>query len=89
MATARKIELTTEEEQTLRMWTRAGTTEQRLSRRAQVILCCAQGLRIRETSEQCGLSQLSVFKWKKSEKCASPFILRKIKKGALNGKKQR
>ena len=65
MATARKIELTTEEEQTLRMWTRAGTTEQRLSRRAQVILCCAEGLRIRETSERCGLSQLSVFKWKK------------------------
>jgi len=27
MATARRIELTAEEEQTLRMWTRAGTTE--------------------------------------------------------------
>ena len=65
MATARPIELTAEEEQTLRMWTRAGTTEQRLSRRAQVILCCAQGLPIRETCERCGLSQLSVFKWKK------------------------
>src|SRR5665647_1838307 len=26
---------------------------------------CAQGLRIREVSEQCGLSQISVFKWKK------------------------
>ena len=65
MATARRIELTAEEEQTLRMWTRAGTTEQRLARRARVILCCAQGLRIRETCEQCGLSQISVFKWKK------------------------
>ena len=65
MATARKIELTTEEEQTLRMWTRAGTTEQRLSRRAQVILCCAEGLPIREVGERCGLSQLSVFKWKR------------------------
>src|SRR5665647_482480 len=65
MATARRIELTAEEEQTLRMWTRAGTTEQRLARRARVILCCAQGLRIREVSEQCGLSQISVFKWKK------------------------
>jgi len=32
MATARCIELTAEEEQTLRMWTRAGTTEQRLAR---------------------------------------------------------
>jgi len=65
MATARRIELTAEEEQTLRMWTRAGTTEQRLSRRAKVILCCAQGLPIRAVGEQCGLSQISVFKWKR------------------------
>ena len=65
MPTARPIELTAEEEQTLRMWTRAGTTEQRLARRARVILLCAQGLPIKETAEQCGLSQLSVFKWKR------------------------
>jgi putative transposase len=65
MPTARPIELTAEEEQTLRMWTRAGTTEQRLARRAQVILLCAEGLPIREVGERCGLSQLSVFKWKK------------------------
>lgn len=65
MATARRIELTAEEEATLRMWTRAGTTEQRLARRARVILACARGLPIRAVSEQCGLSQISVFKWKK------------------------
>jgi transposase len=65
MATARRIELTAEEEQTLRMWTRAGTTEQRLARRARVVLCCAQGLPIREVGERCGLSQISVFKWKR------------------------
>src|SRR5664280_843847 len=65
MATARRIELTAEEEQTLRMWTRAGTTEQRLARRARVILCCAQGLPIREVGERCGISQISVFKWKR------------------------
>ena len=47
------------------MWTRAGTTEQRLARRAQVILCCAEGLPIRAVGERCGFSQLSVFKWKK------------------------
>ena len=56
MATARPIVLTAEEEQTLRMWTRAGTTEQRLARRAQVILLCAEGLPIREVGERCGLS---------------------------------
>jgi transposase len=65
MATARRIELTAQEEQTLRMWARAGTTEQRLARRARVILCCAQGLPIREVGERCGLSQISVFKWKR------------------------
>lgn len=65
MATARRIELSAEEEQTLRMWTRAGTTEQRLARRAQVILGCAEGLPIREVGESCGLSQISVFKWKR------------------------
>src|SRR5665647_1447932 len=65
MATARRIELTAEEEQTLRMWTRAGTTEQRLARRSRVILCCAEGLPIREVGERCGLSQISVFKWKR------------------------
>jgi transposase len=47
------------------MWARAGTTEQRLARRARVILCCAQGLPIREVGERCGLSQISVFKWKR------------------------
>jgi len=65
MATARRIELTAEEEQTLRMWTRAGTTEQRLARRAKVILRCAEGLPIREVGESCGISQISVFKWKR------------------------
>jgi putative transposase len=65
MATARKVELTPEEEKTLRMWTRAGTTEQRLARRARVILTLAEGLPIREVGERCGMSEISVFKWKR------------------------
>jgi putative transposase len=65
MATARRIELTAQEEKTLRMWTRAGTTEQRVARRAKVILCLAEGLPIREVGEKCGLSQISIFKWKR------------------------
>jgi putative transposase len=74
MARARRIELTGEEEETLRMWTRAGTTEQRLARRARVILALAEGRAIREVSEACGLSELSVFKWK-----------RRFIEGRLNG----
>ena len=65
MATARRIELSAQEEETLRMWTRAGTTEQRVARRAKVILCLAEGLPIRVVGEKCGLSQISVFKWKR------------------------
>jgi len=65
MARARRIELTAEEEQTLRMWTRAGTCEQRLARRARVVLALSEGLPIREVGESCGLSELSVFKWKR------------------------
>jgi putative transposase len=65
MATARRIELSAEEMKTLRMWMRAGTTEQRLARRARVILSLAEGLPIREVGERCGMSEISVFKWKK------------------------
>jgi transposase len=65
MARARRVELTPEEERTLRMWTRAGTTEQRLARRARVILTLAEGLPIREVGERCGMSEISVFKWKR------------------------
>ena len=61
MATARRIELTAEEEETLRMWTRAGTTEQRLARRARVILALAQGLAIRGGGETGGVRGLSGF----------------------------
>lgn len=66
MATARKVELTPEEEKTLRMWTRAGTTKQRLARRAGVILTLAEGLPIREVGERCRMSEISVFKWKRA-----------------------
>jgi len=38
----RSEELTAEQEQTLRMWTRAGTTEQRLARRARRSSCAAR-----------------------------------------------
>jgi putative transposase len=65
MSRAPRIELTPEEEGTLRMWTRAGTTEQRLARRARVILFSAEGLPIREIAERSGFSELSVFKWKR------------------------
>jgi hypothetical protein len=38
------IELTPEEKQTLTVWTKAGTTQQRLSQRARVIIILSEGL---------------------------------------------
>ena len=58
------------------MWTRAGTTEQRLARRARVILCCAEGLPIRDVGERCGLSQITVFKWKRHR---APHLCRVVR----------
>lgn len=65
MAIARRIELSAEEEKTLCMWTRAGTTEQRLAKRARIILLLAEGLPVGEVSRQGGMSEISVFKWKR------------------------
>ncbi len=65
MAIARRIELSTEEAQTLRMWMRAGTTEQRLAHRARIILLLSEGLPVGEVSRQGGMSEISVFKWKR------------------------
>lgn len=40
-----KIELTDEQRATLTIWLSAGKTEQRLAKRAQVIMCAADGIR--------------------------------------------
>jgi putative transposase len=59
-----RIELTAAEEQTLTMWSKAGTTEQRLAQRARVILASAQGLDLPEVVHQSGLSHQNCSKWR-------------------------
>jgi len=59
-----KIELTPEEEQTLTMWAKAGTTEQRMAQRAKVILLSAQGLRLPDVVQGSGLSRQNCSKWR-------------------------
>lgn len=59
-----RIKLTTEEKQTLTMWSKAGTTQQRLAQRARVILASAQGLDLREVVRQSGLSRQNCSKWR-------------------------
>ncbi|MBM4294410.1 MAG: IS630 family transposase [Deltaproteobacteria bacterium] len=58
------ITLTSEEEQTLTMWAKAGTTEQRMAKRAKVILLSAQGWRLTEVAQGSGLSRQNCSKWR-------------------------
>jgi putative transposase len=59
-----RINLTPEEQETLTMWAKAGTTEQRLSQRAKVILYSAQGMALPEISRQSGLSRQNCSRWR-------------------------
>lgn len=58
------IKLRPEEEQTLIMWTKAGTTEQRMAQRAKVILLSAQGLPLPDVAQGSGLSRQNCSKWR-------------------------
>jgi putative transposase len=60
-----KFELSAQEESTLRMWVGSHRTQQRYSRRAQVILLSAEGLTLKEISSRSGLNETNCLKWRK------------------------
>ncbi len=60
-----KVELTAEQETTLKMWAGSHRTQQRYMRRAQVILLSAQGLTLEEISARSGLNRTNCLKWRK------------------------
>lgn len=60
-----KIELSQEEEETLRMWVNGQKTEQRMAQRARVILYSAEKLKVHEISKLCNLSMPNCSKWRK------------------------
>jgi transposase len=60
-----RVELTEEQESTLKMWANSGKTEQRLALRAKVILLVAQGIGVKEIQERTGLHWQSCLKWRK------------------------
>jgi transposase len=60
-----KIELTDKQRSTLMMWVAAGRTEQRFAKRAQVILCAAEGMSLKDIESKSGLSLQSCLKWRK------------------------
>jgi transposase len=59
-----RIELTTEEEVTLRQWLRQGTSEQRLVERARVILLSHEGLTVEKIAERLTTRPARVSKWR-------------------------
>ncbi len=60
-----QIKLTEKERETLTMWARAGTTQQKLAQRARVILFSEQGLSVAQIRAQTGLSAQNCSKWRK------------------------
>lgn len=60
-----KFELTAEQESTLKMWVGSHRTEQRYSRRAQVILLSADDLTLEQISQRSGLNRTNCLKWRK------------------------
>lgn len=59
-----RIQLTTEEETTLRQWLRQGTSEQRLVERAKVILLSHEGLTVEKIAERLSTRPARVSKWR-------------------------
>jgi putative transposase len=59
-----RFSLSEDEYQTLKMWERAGKTEQRMVKRARVILLSAEGKRVEQISKESGLSKQSCSKWR-------------------------
>ncbi|MGH3433560.1 MAG: IS630 family transposase [Thermocrispum sp.] len=64
MGTATPIQLTSDEERTLRGWARSGTTEQRYARRAGYILAAAGGEPTRSIARRFGVRAGTVSKWR-------------------------
>ena len=61
---ATKISLTEEEQEQLEFWIRAGTKEQRLVKRARIVLESAAGSKTREIARSLGLREATVSKWR-------------------------
>ena len=60
-----KFELTGEQGVTLKMWVGSHRTQQRYSRRAQVILLSAEGLTLEQISARSGLNRTNCLKWRR------------------------
>jgi Winged helix-turn helix len=62
--TAATIQLTGQDEQTLRRWTRSSSIRAGLAQRARIVLAAAQGLSNTQIAEQVGCSRPTVVRWR-------------------------
>lgn len=60
-----RVDLTSEQSATLKMWAGSGKSEQRMALRARVILLAASGLSLKEITSETGLSFRICHKWRK------------------------
>lgn len=58
------LELTDEEEETLRAWARRRKTAQALALRSRIVLCCARGWSNLDVAEDLSVSRVTVGKWR-------------------------
>jgi transposase len=65
MRKAERVKLTDEQAATLKMWVAAGRTEQRLAKRALVILYAAAGMSLKAIGSEISLGWQSCLKWRK------------------------
>ena len=59
-----RIQLTAEEESTLREWTRKGTGEQRLADRARIVLLSHEGMTVEMIAEHLHTRPARISKWR-------------------------
>jgi transposase len=57
------LRVTESDQQVLRTWSRAGTTPQRVARRARIVLLAAEGCSSREIAQRLGVSTHTVSLW--------------------------
>lgn len=59
------LRITDIDRELLRMWTRSGTTPQRVSRRARIVLLAAEGCAARDIAQRLGVSTHTVSLWRR------------------------
>ena len=59
-----EIELSEEERETLRRWTRRHSSSQALALRSRIVLACAEGARTPRSPQRAGVDRVTVAKWR-------------------------